>query len=165
LQIRKSKSTPLFFFVSFFHFDKRESEEMIRSGRFDEADPRIPLDIESGLPDIGPVAFDEYRGHGEGNVGTDRDRHRGIKVLCKHWLRGLCKKEGICEFLHEYDLSKMPQCYFFIRFNSCTSDTCQYLHTVEENGNLDCPRYARGFCRSVGILGSFCFVFVGLIEF
>jgi cleavage and polyadenylation specificity factor subunit 4 len=37
-------------------------------------------------------------------------------VVCKHWLRGLCKKGDICEFLHEYDLSKMPECYFFSKF-------------------------------------------------
>ena len=29
-------------------------------------------------------------------------------VVCKHWLRGLCKKGDDCEFLHEYDMSKMP---------------------------------------------------------
>lgn len=37
-------------------------------------------------------------------------------VVCKHWLRGLCKKGDSCEFLHEYDLSKMPECYFFSKF-------------------------------------------------
>jgi len=36
-------------------------------------------------------------------------------VVCKHWLRGLCKKGDSCEFLHEYDLSKMPECYFFFK--------------------------------------------------
>lgn len=37
-------------------------------------------------------------------------------VVCKHWLRGLCKKGDQCEFLHEYNLSKMPECYFFSNF-------------------------------------------------
>ena len=38
-------------------------------------------------------------------------RHvRGDKtIVCKHWLRGLCKKGDGCEFLHEYDMSKMPE--------------------------------------------------------
>ena len=36
--------------------------------------------------------------------------------MCKHWLRGLCKKGDQCEFLHEYDMSKMPECYFYARF-------------------------------------------------
>ena len=35
----------------------------------------------------------------------------------KHWLRGLCKKGDQCEFLHEYDMSKMPECYFYSRFS------------------------------------------------
>jgi hypothetical protein len=38
------------------------------------------------------------------------------QVVCKHWLRGLCKKGDNCEFLHEYDLSKMPPCHFFINY-------------------------------------------------
>ena len=46
-------------------------------------------------------------------------RHvRGDKtIVCKHWLRGLCKKGDQCEFLHEYDMSKMPECYFYSRFS------------------------------------------------
>lgn len=37
-------------------------------------------------------------------------------IVCKHWLRGLCKKGDDCEFLHEYDMSKMPECYFYSKF-------------------------------------------------
>ena len=33
--------------------------------------------------------------------------------MCKHWLRGLCKKGDDCEFVHMYDTSRMPECYFF----------------------------------------------------
>ena len=32
-------------------------------------------------------------------------------IVCKHWLRGLCKKGDDCEFLHQYDTAKMPVCY------------------------------------------------------
>lgn len=38
-------------------------------------------------------------------------------IVCKHWLRGLCKKGDHCEFLHEYDMTKMPECYFYSRFS------------------------------------------------
>ena len=31
-------------------------------------------------------------------------------VVCRHWLRDLCMKGSACEFLHQYDLSKMPLC-------------------------------------------------------
>lgn len=44
-------------------------------------------------------------------------------VVCKHWLRGLCKKGDQCEFLHEYDMTKMPECYFYSKFGKghCSS--------------------------------------------
>lgn len=41
-------------------------------------------------------------------------------VVCKHWLRGLCKKGDQCEFLHEYDMTKMPECYFYSKFGKQT---------------------------------------------
>ena len=42
-------------------------------------------------------------------------------VVCKHWLRGLCKKGDQCEFLHEYDMTKMPECYFYSKFGQSPS--------------------------------------------
>ena len=30
--------------------------------------------------------------------------HSFNSLVCKHWLRGLCKKGDQCEFLHEYNL-------------------------------------------------------------
>ena len=40
-------------------------------------------------------------------------RHNNSDKVCKHWLRDLCKKGDQCEFLHEYNLKKMPECHFF----------------------------------------------------
>ncbi|XP_025115726.1 cleavage and polyadenylation specificity factor subunit 4-like [Pomacea canaliculata] len=68
-------------------------------------------------------------------------------VVCKHWLRGLCKKGDDCEFLHEYDMSKMPECYFFSKFGQCSNKECPFLHIDPENKIKDCPWYDRGFCR------------------
>ncbi|KAI8425897.1 hypothetical protein MSG28_004904 [Choristoneura fumiferana] len=68
-------------------------------------------------------------------------------VVCKHWLRGLCKKGDQCEFLHEYDMSKMPECYFYARFNACHNKECPFLHIDPESKIKDCPWYDRGFCR------------------
>ncbi|KAG9103942.1 RNA-binding component of cleavage and polyadenylation factor [Ceratobasidium sp. 370] len=39
------------------------------------------------------------------SVGRDR-----LATVCKHWLRGLCKKGDACEFLHEYNLRHGPEC-------------------------------------------------------
>ena len=47
-----------------------------------------------------------------------------LQVVCKHWLRGLCKKGDGCEFLHEYDMTKMPECYFYSRFSKCQRVQC-----------------------------------------
>ena len=45
-------------------------------------------------------------------------------IVCKHWLRGLCKKGDSCEFLHEYDMTKMPECYFYAKFSEYDVTTC-----------------------------------------
>ncbi|KAK4690487.1 cleavage and polyadenylation specificity factor subunit 4, partial [Phenoliferia sp. Uapishka_3] len=31
------------------------------------------------------------------------------RTVCKHWLRGLCKKGNSCEFMHEYNMRKMAE--------------------------------------------------------
>ena len=68
-------------------------------------------------------------------------------VVCKHWLRGLCKKGDMCEFLHEYDLSRMPICFFFSKYGECSNADCTYRHLAGDEGGRDCPWYERGFCK------------------
>uniref|UniRef100_A0A8C9PUV3 Cleavage and polyadenylation specificity factor subunit 4 n=1 Tax=Spermophilus dauricus TaxID=99837 RepID=A0A8C9PUV3_SPEDA len=68
-------------------------------------------------------------------------------VVCKHWLRGLCKKGDQCEFLHEYDMTKMPECYFYSKFGKCSNKECPFLHIDPESKIKDCPWYDRGFCK------------------
>lgn len=68
--------------------------------------------------------------------------------MCKHWLRGLCKKGEACEFLHEYNLRKMPECQFFSKNGFCTqSPDCLYLHIDPLTKISPCPNYERGFCK------------------
>lgn len=69
-------------------------------------------------------------------------------LVCKHWLRGLCKKGEGCEFLHEYNLRKMPECNFFLRNGYCSNgDECLYLHIDPRSKLPPCPDYDnRGFC-------------------
>ncbi|NWT41438.1 CPSF4 factor, partial [Chroicocephalus maculipennis] len=66
-------------------------------------------------------------------------------VVCKHWLRGLCKKGDRCDFLHEYDVTKMPECYFYSKFGECSNKDCPFLHI--NASATGCPWYDRGFCR------------------
>ncbi|KAK6829642.1 hypothetical protein PG990_012108 [Apiospora arundinis] len=68
-------------------------------------------------------------------------------LVCKHWLRALCKKGESCEFLHEYNLRKMPECNFFLRNGYCSNgDECLYLHIDPQSKLPPCPHYDRGFC-------------------
>jgi cleavage and polyadenylation specificity factor subunit 4 len=69
-------------------------------------------------------------------------------VVCRHWLRDLCMKGSACEFLHQYDLSKMPLCRHGDR---CKIKDCPFRHISEAN-RLECVFFSQGFC----IHGPFC---------
>ena len=69
-------------------------------------------------------------------------------VVCRHWLRDLCMKGAACEFLHQYDLSKMPLCRHGDR---CKIKDCPFRHISEAN-RMECVFYSQGFC----IHGPFC---------
>ena len=69
-------------------------------------------------------------------------------VVCRHWLRDLCMKGSACEFLHQYDLSKMPLCRHGDR---CKIKDCPFRHISDED-RLECVFYCQGFC----IHGPFC---------
>ncbi|VDC07827.1 unnamed protein product [Peniophora sp. CBMAI 1063] len=74
-----------------------------------------------------------------------RDMQR-LATVCKHWLRGLCKKGDACEFLHEYNLRRMPDCWWYAKYGYCSSgDECLYSHPREKR--VECPDYKRGFCK------------------
>lgn len=69
------------------------------------------------------------------------------KIVCKHWLRGLCKKNDHCEFLHEYNLRKMPECLFYLKNGYCTqTPECLYLHIDPQQKIPECLQYEKGFC-------------------
>lgn len=57
-------------------------------------------------------------------------------------------KGSACEFLHQYDLSKMPLCRHGDR---CKIKDCPFRHISEAN-RLECVFYSQGFC----IHGPFC---------
>jgi cleavage and polyadenylation specificity factor subunit 4 len=73
--------------------------------------------------------------------------NKKTSLVCKHWLRGLCKKGEMCEFLHEYNLRRMPECSYYARTQTCSNgDDCLYLHIDPEAKRPPCPHYDRGFC-------------------
>eukprot|EP00924_Labyrinthula_sp_SR-Ha-C_P005983 maker-scaffold_14-snap-gene-11.51-mRNA-1 protein AED:0.01 eAED:0.01 QI:100/1/1/1/1/1/3/30/717 len=63
-------------------------------------------------------------------------------IVCRHWVKGLCMKMDKCEFLHEIDLERMPECRWG---EKCQSPDCLYKHTKEED-RLECSYYTLGFC-------------------
>ncbi|OBT51230.1 hypothetical protein VE04_08699, partial [Pseudogymnoascus sp. 24MN13] len=68
-------------------------------------------------------------------------------LVCKHWLRGLSTTAEHCEFLHEYNLRRMPECSFFARNGYCSNgEECLYLHVDPESRLPACGWYDRGFC-------------------
>lgn len=56
-----------------------------------------------------------------GKLCPFRHDHGEKMVVCKHWLRGLCKKGDHCKFLHQYDVTRMPECYFYSKFGNASS--------------------------------------------
>jgi hypothetical protein len=34
-------------------------------------------------------------------------RHGARAEVCKHWIRAMCKKNELCEYVHIYDMSRM----------------------------------------------------------
>ena len=75
-------------------------------------------------------------------------REGSRRTVCKHWLRSLCKKGDLCDYLHEYDLRRMPECRFYSTFGYCHSgDECLHVHIEPEVKRRRCERYARGFCE------------------
>ncbi|GAK67178.1 uncharacterized protein PAN0_017d5404 [Moesziomyces antarcticus] len=79
--------------------------------------------------------------------GSNALRDPNKRTVCKHWLRGLCKKGEQCDYLHEYDMRRIPECRFYATFGFCNSgDDCLYLHVDPAIKRRECERYNRGFC-------------------
>lgn len=51
-----------------------------------------------------------------------------------------------CDFLHQYDPSRMPECVFWLKFGKCSDPECVFRH-VAPSERPECQRYRLGFCR------------------
>lgn len=68
------------------------------------------------------------------------------------------KQGDQCEFLHEYNLRKMPECYWLSKYGYCSAgDECLYYHPLEKK--RICEDYKRGFCWLGGSFESFVVAF------
>lgn len=105
-----------------------------------------PLEVH--VPGMGVVCRHFMRGSCSRGHDCHFDHQKVERdTVCKHWLRGLCKKGDACEFLHVYDLTKMPDCFFYLRFGECQNPDCVYRHVSAEERVRECSWYARGFCK------------------
>jgi hypothetical protein len=79
--------------------------------------------------------------------GANAKKEMGMKSLniMDYDRSNLCFRSS-CEYLHQYDMTRMPLCHFFVE-GHCTKDDCQFLHIRPEDSAADCPWYARGFCK------------------
>ena len=89
----------------------------------------------------------QSKGNEEWRSSTKADP-RLRTVVCRHWMKGLCMKGDRCEFLHQFDLEKMPLCRHGER---CKTPDCPFRH-IKESERLECVFYKQGFC----IHGGFC---------
>ncbi|CAE7377858.1 CPSF30, partial [Symbiodinium pilosum] len=87
----------------------------------------------------------------EGLTSAEGALNRGSRTVCRHWLKGLCMKGDKCDYLHQFDLNRMPECLFFLKTGKCYDQDCLFKH-VAASERQECPRYRMGFCR----LGPLC---------
>eukprot|EP00933_Yihiella_yeosuensis_P046384 TRINITY_DN4189_c0_g1_i1.p1 TRINITY_DN4189_c0_g1~~TRINITY_DN4189_c0_g1_i1.p1 ORF type:complete len:267 (+),score=25.62 TRINITY_DN4189_c0_g1_i1:89-889(+) len=87
----------------------------------------------------------------EGKTSAEGALDRGFKTVCRHWLKNLCMKGDTCEYLHQYDPNRMPECFSWLRYGKCTDANCVFKH-VSASERPECQRYRLGFCK----LGPLC---------
>ena len=97
--------------------------------------PYLLSNYRHGISPDRPVCKAYLQGHCPAGTACP-DRHTAAQgnsnfnnLVCKHWLRGLCKKGDGCEFLHEFNLRKMPECSFFVRNGYCSNGGMSCLHS------------------------------------
>ncbi|MCJ1451839.1 RNA-binding component of cleavage and polyadenylation factor [Mycoblastus sanguinarius] len=128
-QIPNNTSTPLTYNFAFSDFLKKE----YRFG----LDPTRPIckAFREGFCPLGAACPDKH--------GTAHSNN----LVCKHWLKGLCKKGDQCDYLHEYNIRARPDCTNFNRTGYCVAgEDCNYTHVDPATRLPPCPHYEKGMC-------------------
>lgn len=81
-----------------------------------------------------------------------RDQHivpsYSHKIVCRHWLRGLCKLGDQCEYLHELDMSRVVECPQYAAHGKCANQLeCPFRHPTKNKQSECCSAYEKGFCK------------------
>jgi hypothetical protein len=61
------------------------------------------------------------------------------KEVCRYWVRNNCTKGSNCNFLHEFQQDKMPNC----TVPNCNNNMCFFKHEMKKTL---CSNYENGFC-------------------
>lgn len=104
----------------------------------------MEFDFEDGL-----IAEDEVlkrQMEDQGIVSSSIARSSGKhSVVCRHYVLGNCMKGDLCDFLHQFDLTRMPECHKYMKFGRCDEVGCQFKHTKSDE-KIVCMDYRWGFC-------------------
>lgn len=78
---------------------------------------------------------------------NEREKRHAFKsihkrVVCRYWLNNSCTKGNGCEFLHEFNVDKMPECRKGVM---CADPSCVFQHPSKDD-KPECPNFAAGFC-------------------
>ncbi len=98
-----------------------------------EDSPRLVFDFEDHVKN---VILPQLGGNGIEN--------RPRTIVCRHWLKGLCQKGDMCEYLHQMDLEKMPICKWGAECQA--RPNCLYRH-IEDEERPECIFFRQGFCK------------------
>ena len=63
-------------------------------------------------------------------------------VVCRHWLRNACMNGDRCEYMHQHDRDRMPECH---NGQDCNKPDCPFKHSGPR-GKKECLFYKQGFC-------------------
>lgn len=107
------------------------------------ADVAFDFEPEIDAKDVLRRASLQADGTTSSESAATRGRH---SIVCKHWLRNLCMKGERCDFLHQYDPNRMPECVFWLKFGKCNDAECVFRH-VAPSERPECQRYRLGFCK------------------
>src|SRR4051812_48188753 len=93
-------------------------------------------------------AFQENRCRRGANACSRRHVH---ETVCWHWIRGLCQRGSNCPYLHVYEETRFPRCWFLDSLGHCKNqESCPARHDEGLERVPECPAYVAGFCSRGG---------------
>jgi len=110
----------------------------------DGADHSRLFDFEQeALQEAQEDASKESASGASGAASLKQREQRYRTVVCRHWVKGLCMKMDDCEYLHELNDARMPECRYG---EKCQVPDCIFKHTKDED-RQECTFFNVGFCR------------------